>query len=138
MNFIQGRLVEEAGAVHFRGSSLDVKIPEGKAKILRQQEMVGKQVIFGIRPEDIDDEPLFLDSTPDSCFTAKVEVAENMGSEMYLYLSGITDQWVTARVNARTGFTIGNEVKLALDMKKCTFLTRRRKQRYSDFLMFIP
>lgn len=118
MNFIHGRLEEEAGAVHFKGSGLDVKIPEGKGKILREQEKVGQEVIFGIRPEDIHDEPLFLESAPESCFTAHVEVAENMGSEMYLYLSGLTEKWVTARVNARTGFAAGNEVKLALDMNK--------------------
>ncbi|PTX59648.1 TOBE domain-containing protein [Melghirimyces profundicolus] len=118
MNFIHGRLEEEAGKVHFKGSDLDVKIPEGKAKTLREKGYVGKEVIFGIRPEDIHDEPVFLESSPESQVKAKVEVAENMGSEMYLYLSNITDKWVTARVNARNRFEAGNEVTLALDMNK--------------------
>lgn len=117
MNFVEGELVEENGDVIFK-NGLNIKVPEGKAKVLREKGYVGKEVIFGIRPEDIHDEPLFLESSPDSVVKAKVEVAENMGAEMYLYLSGITDNWVTARVNARTQFSAGKEVTLALDMNK--------------------
>ncbi|PTM56650.1 ABC transporter ATP-binding protein [Desmospora activa] len=117
MNFVEGQLVEEGGDLIFK-NGLNIKVPEGKAKMLREKGYVGKEVIFGIRPEDIHDEPLFLESSPDSLVKAKVEVAENMGAEMYLYLSGITDKWVTARVNARTQFAAGNEVTLALDMNK--------------------
>jgi len=118
MNFIRGRLEEEGQGIYFRTAGLDIKLPEGKAKRLRESGYPGKEVIFGIRPEDIHDEPLFLESSPDSRIKAKVEVAENMGSEMYLYLSGITDQWITARVNARTQFVAGVDVELALDMNK--------------------
>ncbi|OYD08127.1 ABC transporter ATP-binding protein [Paludifilum halophilum] len=118
MNIIEGRLSEKGHDVCFKGTGLEVKLPAGRGKILKEKGYVEKEVIFGIRPEDIHDEPLFLESSPDSRFTSKVEVAENMGSEMYLYLSGIADKWVTARVNARTGFTAGSEVELALDMNK--------------------
>lgn len=118
MNFVDGQLVEEAGEVYFKSEGLRVKLPEGRAKVLREKGYVRKEAIFGIRPEDIHDEPIFLESSPDSQVKAKVEVAENMGSEMYLYLSGITDKWVTARVKARTQFAAGNEVTLAFDMNK--------------------
>ncbi|MFC4077480.1 ABC transporter ATP-binding protein [Salinithrix halophila] len=118
MNFVDGRLEEEGGEVHFRGTGFDVRLPEGRAKSLRERGFVGKEAIFGIRPEDIHDEPLFLESSPESQVTAKVEVAENMGSEMYLYLSGVADKWVTARVNARSQLAAGTNVTLALDMNK--------------------
>ncbi|SFG37346.1 multiple sugar transport system ATP-binding protein [Planifilum fulgidum] len=119
MNFIEGSLSEEEGNVYFQTKGLKVKIPDGKAKTLRDKGYVGKEVVFGIRPENIHDEPVFLEASPDSAVEAKVEVAEHMGSEMYLYLSGIGEKWLTARVNTRTQYGPGAQVKLALDMNKC-------------------
>jgi multiple sugar transport system ATP-binding protein len=128
MNFIDGALFEEAGDVYFRSQGLQVKVPQGKAKLLREKGYVGKEVVFGIRPENIHDEPLFVESSPDSTFRAKVEVAENMGAEMYLYLSGIADKWVTARVNPRMNFAPGAEVELAFDMNKMHIFDKDTEQ----------
>ncbi|MFC7439951.1 ABC transporter ATP-binding protein [Laceyella putida] len=118
MNFIDGSLVEEGGEVYFQTQGAKVKIPAGRVHGLREQGYVGKEVIFGIRPEAVHDEPVFIEASPESSFTAKVEVAENMGSEMYLYVSGFGDKWLTARVNARTHYGPGAQVSLALDMNK--------------------
>ncbi|WP_124728383.1 ABC transporter ATP-binding protein [Staphylospora marina] len=119
MNFVEGQLIEEGGDVYFQTQGAKVKIPAGRARTLREKEVVGKEVIFGIRPEAVHDEPAFIEASPDSVFDAKVEVAENMGSEMYLYVHGFGDKWLTARVNARTLYGPGMELKLALDMNKC-------------------
>lgn len=118
MNFVEGVLKEEDGEIYFQTEGAKVKIPTGRAHGLREQGYVGKEVIFGIRPEAVHDEPVFIEASPDSRFTAKVEVAENMGSEMYLYVSGLGDKWLTARVNARTQYVPEVQVTLALDMNK--------------------
>lgn len=118
MNFINGELVEEGGNVMFRASGLNLIIPEGKAKILREKGYPGKEVILGVRPEDIHQEPIFLEASPNSIVNAHIEVAENLGHEMYLYLNGIGDQTTIARVDGRSGLTEGTNVKLALDMNK--------------------
>lgn len=118
MNFVNGQLSEEAGSLFFVTEGAKLEVPAGKASTLREKGYVGKEVIFGIRPEAIHDEPLFIESSPSSAFSAVVEVAENMGSEMYLYLKGIGSNSVTARVNARTQYRPGAELKLAIDMNK--------------------
>ncbi|GBF10604.1 ABC transporter ATP-binding protein [Tepidibacillus infernus] len=118
MNFIPGKLEGKEDMLFFRTEGITLQIPEGKAKILRDKGYAGKEIILGIRPEDIHDEPIFLESSPQSQFTATIDVAENMGSEMYLYLSGIGKDSVTARINARTQLRAGSQVKLALDMNK--------------------
>ncbi|GAB2691238.1 ABC transporter ATP-binding protein [Paenibacillus thermoaerophilus] len=118
MNFMNGRLVEEGGVVRFKTTGVDVVIPEGKAKRLREQGYIGKEVVFGIRPEDIHDEPLFLEGSPDSIVNAHVELSENLGHEMYLYINGLGNQTVIARVDGRSGFKDGVNVKLAFDMNK--------------------
>ena len=38
-------------------------VPEGKMKFLREQGYVGKPIILGVRPEDIHDEPVFIEAS---------------------------------------------------------------------------
>jgi len=118
MNFIKGQLSDEGGEVRFKSTHLNLAIPEGKAKILREGGYAKKEVILGVRPEDIHQEPIFLEASPNSIINAHIEVSENLGHEMYLYLDGIADETVIARVDGRAGLLEGTNVKLALDMNK--------------------
>ncbi|PXW93062.1 carbohydrate ABC transporter ATP-binding protein (CUT1 family) [Streptohalobacillus salinus] len=117
MNFFTGKL-EENG---FRVSPKTlIEVPEGKMKVLRDQNYINKDVILGVRPEDIHDEPVFVDANPGSTLTAEIEVAELMGSESYLY-SKLDEQDFVARVDSRTDINGGESLKLAFDMHKCHF-----------------
>jgi len=118
MNFLSGKLEENGNSIVFNTSKVRFEVPEGKAKTLRENGYAGKKVYLGIRPEDIHDELVFLESSPNSQFTAVIDVAEHMGAEMFLYLSEVGNEAVTARVNARSQLTSGASVKLALDMNK--------------------
>lgn len=118
MNFLTGKIVEEGGEVRFQAANIDVAIPEGKAKTVREKGYIGKEVLFGVRPEEIHHEPVFLEAYPHSIVTATVEVSENLGHEMILYLEGIGSDTVIARVDGRSGIKEGQQVKLALDMNK--------------------
>jgi multiple sugar transport system ATP-binding protein len=93
-------------------------MPDGKAQLLKEKGYVGKEVMFGVRPEDIHDEPIFLDGSPNSIVNGNIEVVENLGHEMQLYLNGIGPNPVVARLNSRTPFKDGMSVKLAFDMNK--------------------
>jgi multiple sugar transport system ATP-binding protein len=118
MNFINGTLTEEGGELRFKANNVDVVFPEGRAKILREKGYSGKEVVFGIRPEDIHQEPIFLEASPNSMVNANVEVAENLGHEMFLYLAGIGKESIIARVDGRAGVKEGQNLKLAFDMNK--------------------
>lgn len=89
-----------------------------KQRDLRARGYIGKEVILGIRPEDLHEEPVFLEASPNTIVNANVEVAENLGHEMYLYLNGIGSDTVIARVDGRSTLRDGSSVKLALDMNK--------------------
>ncbi|MFX3632460.1 MAG: ABC transporter ATP-binding protein [Candidatus Pristimantibacillus sp.] len=120
MNFISGTISEQGGNLKFKAPGVDVVIPEGKAATLRSKGYGagGKEVIMGIRPEDLHEEPVFLEASPNSIVNANIEVAENLGHEMYLYLNGIGTDTVIARVDGRSALRDGSTVKLALDMNK--------------------
>ena len=118
MNFIPGMFVEEGGAMRFKAEGINVVMPEGKAQIIRNKGYVNREIILGVRPEDIHEEPVFLEASPETVIYAGVEVAENLGHEMFLYLAGLGKENVIARVDGRAGIQEGQNVKLAIDMNK--------------------
>ncbi|MDR0268912.1 sn-glycerol-3-phosphate ABC transporter ATP-binding protein UgpC [Paenibacillus sp.] len=118
MNFITGTLSESGGAVRFRTEGLDVEVPGGKAQLLKSKGLIGKEVVMGVRPEDIHEEPVFMEASPNTIFTSHVDVTENLGHEMLLYLSGVGSDTVIARVDGRSNTRDGSSVRLAVDMNK--------------------
>ncbi|HSI08108.1 MAG: ABC transporter ATP-binding protein [Rariglobus sp.] len=74
---------------------------------------VGKEIIFGIRPEDVQD-TLGLE-TPNPFHTAEVtvEVSEPMGSETFLYLTSGATNFI-ARFQPTDRFESGRKVKVTL------------------------
>ncbi|WP_106498116.1 ABC transporter ATP-binding protein [Lentibacillus sp. Marseille-P4043] len=124
MNFLTGKLKNG----QFMLGDLAIKVPEGKMKLLREQGYVDKDVILGVRPEDIHDEPVFIESTPETKITAEIDVAELMGAESYLY-SKVNDQDFIARVDSRSDINGGEKVDLAFDMNKVHFFDPETEQR---------
>lgn len=124
MNFINGTLADEGGAVYFKSNGIRVEVPGGKAKSLREKGYIGKEVVMGIRSEDIHDEPIFLEGSPNTIVNANVEVTENLGHEMFLHLAGLGSETVVARVDGRSAIKDGTSVKLAFDMNKVHFFDK--------------
>ncbi|ATV02521.1 sugar ABC transporter ATP-binding protein [Bacillus velezensis] len=116
MNFFKGKLTD--GAIQIGSAALSV--PDGKMKMLREKGYAGKDVIFGIRPEDIHDELIVVESYKKSSITAKINVAELLGSEIMVY-SRIGDQDFIARIDARHDIRAGEELTVAFDMNKAHF-----------------
>ncbi len=117
MNFINARVERRGDEIHLLFGKHDIKLPEGKAKKLDGTDYIGKEVIMGIRPESVHDEPAFLEQMSDSVVDAKVELVENLGSETYLYLV-IDEVDFTARVNPRTKARAGDSIKVAFDTNR--------------------
>ncbi len=126
MNFIDGVLKEEYGQyiVEFgsedsktqRGVKYEIVVPESKATP-ELGNYVGKEIILGIRPEDIHDEPVHLANATTGKINAYVEITEMMGAETYLYLI-CEGHSMTARVNPRTTARPGDEIEVVLDANK--------------------
>jgi multiple sugar transport system ATP-binding protein len=127
MNFLTGKLTD--GFFELEGTK--IAVPEGKMKTLRDQGYVNKEIVLGIRPEDIHDEPLFIDSSPDTTFTALIDVAELMGAETYLY-SKVHDQDFVARIDSRSDIESGETLELALNMNKSHFFDAGTEERIRE------
>lgn len=117
MNFIDSKLVEEGGKLLVVFGEDTVELPEDKAKVLKEKGYIGKEVIMGIRPENLDDGADFIAAHSKATFNANVEVTELMGAETYIYLSKEKSNLV-ARVNGSSPVKSGETIKIALDESK--------------------
>ncbi|MEK3989093.1 sn-glycerol-3-phosphate ABC transporter ATP-binding protein UgpC [Robertmurraya sp. FSL R5-0851] len=116
MNFLTGKIEEGK----FVAGKTAIAIPEGKMKVLREQGYVGKEIILGIRPEDIHDEPVFIEASQGTKIHVKIDVSELTGAETMLY-SSIEGQDFVARVDSRSDIKPGQSIDLAFDLNKAHF-----------------
>jgi multiple sugar transport system ATP-binding protein len=116
MNFIQGRLLSEGGGVFFDQGQIKVQLDE---KLLDPgaRGYIGKEVIFGIRPEDIHDPLEIRDIRPNTGVRAKVEVIEPVGSESIWYLSSGAATFI-AKVNSHAKAEVNREKELVFAVSK--------------------
>jgi multiple sugar transport system ATP-binding protein len=113
MNFFPAHMRKDGSNLYVDASVFSVKVPEDKSGIY--MSLVDKEVIFGIRPEDIHNPEFAPSSIHGESVEAKVDVTELMGNEIYLYLLSGSNQYV-ARVDPRTRFSIGETVKVLFNM----------------------
>mgnify|MGYP002563434251 CR=1 FL=1 len=116
MNFIDCKLEKRNGSFYLHFAGTEVKLPDGKATP-ELDAYDGKDVIFGIRPENIFDDQAHITAFPEHVCEAKITVTEKMGSETYLYMN-IGETSCVARVDPRTTAKVGDQIQIALDMTK--------------------
>ena len=117
MNFINANLTQRADGLYLEFGEELVKLPEGKASKPELKEYIGKEVVLGIRPEDIHDDEAMLAAQPTSVVNAFVDVTELLGAETYLYLT-VAGLPITARVNQRSTAKINDTIKVVFDANK--------------------
>ena len=127
MNFIDAhlRIIDGKYTVEFgsedtktsRGVKYYVEVPADKVDDQLLSPLVDKEIVMGIRPEDIHDEQMFLSTATTGVVEADVEITEMMGAETYLYLTceGIP---LTARVDPRSTARPQDKISVALDPNK--------------------
>jgi multiple sugar transport system ATP-binding protein len=98
MNFLEGDLVAENGALRFHDKSGTVQLNVHQSQQAVLEPYGGKKIIMGIRPEHFIENPSQQES-PGQSMTANVEVVEPMGHEVYLYLD-VGGQSITARISS--------------------------------------
>ncbi|MDQ3249035.1 MAG: ATP-binding cassette domain-containing protein, partial [Chloroflexota bacterium] len=114
MNFFDATLVENNGKLEVNTGGFRMEVPDAKAKEWRAHK--GREVIFGIRPDDIHAKPFVPPGILESSLSARVDVTELMGNEIFLYLVTKDDKQFVARVDPRVQATMGDQMDLAVDM----------------------
>ncbi len=121
MNFLNGRIEKEDGRLYFNEGLIKTKIVEEmRQKLL---SYVDKEIIFGIRSEDIYDKLFVSEAPPENIVRATCEVIEPMGSEVYLYLKTLRNSFI-AKVGAHDRPPINEDMDLVFDMSKVHFFDK--------------
>ena len=118
MNFLTVKIMEKAGKLVADEGSFEITPTEEQAKSLK--DYIGKEVIFGIRPEDVE-----YAKTPASVnnMQMKVSVIEPLGAETNLFLQSKT-QNVVVRTSPDIKFQLGDTVNFVPLMEKSKFFDK--------------
>ena len=123
MNLIEVMYAD--GFIEGNGLRLPVSVPDRKA--LDEAGYNGKEIIFGIRPEDIKTEQIALDASPETVLEPTITVSELTGAESILYLD-FGGKELTAVVDARDYHNPGTSLKVAFNMTKAHYFDLETEQ----------
>jgi len=125
MNFMTGKIIKKEGRLYFDEGKIVVKLVDDMRQ--KMNSFVDREVIFGIRSEDIYDKLFVSEAPPENIVRVNCEVYEPMGSEVYLYLNTGKHTFI-ARVGAHDRPKINQEMDLVFDMSKVHFFDKNSEE----------
>jgi multiple sugar transport system ATP-binding protein len=131
MNFIPCRLSEQGGRVGAEletgnGKSSFLPLPHSKADL---REWLGRELILGIRPEQIAAGFHEQESNPQiHPLDCQVQVLEPTGPDTLVFVR-INDREVTCRVSPKAARAAGESMRLMVDMSKALLFDPDSEQR---------
>ena len=120
MNFFRGTIRRLGGQHAFvenpsPGSASSIALPLPEPLAARAASYLDQPIIFGLRPENLHDALTVSTPDPARTFTVRVDVAEPMGAETYLYLDSGSTPFV-ARVRPTDRFSAGQKLQIYFDL----------------------
>lgn len=125
MNFFDATLRSEGEAIIVDTSIFHIVIPASKATPYKAH--VGKEVILGVRPEDIHDKRFSPRDIEPAEIEANVEVVEQMGNEMIIYLEEGGKSFI-ARTDPRTDARVGGRMPAVIDIANIHLFDRATEE----------
>ncbi len=129
MNFMPGKVESDGEGLYIADAGFKLRVPrEHESKLASRK---GQQVVFGIRPEDIEVQEFAESEWRNATVQSRVEVLEPLGSEIQLHATtadhasggkiaveegAATDVFV-ARVDPRVRVMAGDVIPLSFNMK---------------------
>ena len=113
MNFFSAKLKKDDGRLLVDAEAFVVEVPADKVDVYMSH--VDKEVIFGIRPEDIHNPEFSPPGITEQPVPAKVDVTELMGNEIFVYLASGEHTYI-ARVDPRTRVHMGDDKQVYFNM----------------------
>ncbi|MFC1804826.1 ABC transporter ATP-binding protein [Candidatus Omnitrophota bacterium] len=121
MNFMNGRVIQQEGRLYFDEGKIKIKIVDDMRAAITAY--IGKDLVLGIRSEDIYDKLFVSEAPPENVVRVNCEVVEPMGPEVYLYLNTGRHNFI-ARVGAHNRPAVNQHLDLVFDMSKVHFFDK--------------
>jgi len=117
MNLLDAKCKISGNTASLQFGQFTIELPPAKSKKLVEGKYDGKTVVLGIRPEEVDDSEIALETHKGGLITTEVTGYELLGSEVLLYYT-VNGTSMTAKVDARTPARLGDKITLAFDVEK--------------------
>lgn len=115
MNFFSAKIEASDGELELDGGTFTLKVPKERAPAL--QPLIGREMMFGIRPENIHDKDYVPTGIHAASIEVDVDVTELMGNEVFLHtMAG--EQKLLARVDPRTDAKAGESIEVVVDLER--------------------
>ncbi|MFN2109539.1 MAG: ABC transporter ATP-binding protein [Anaerolineae bacterium] len=125
MNFFDAVLIEENGVMYADCRDFRVAIPDERRPVYKSS--VGKEVVFGIRPEHVHDPDYSPPGTVPALVEGHIDVTELMGNEVLAYFTLDHAEFI-GRFDPRTKSTIGSTKAAAFDMSRMHLFDKQTEQ----------
>lgn len=116
MNFLEGTVTSREGRLWLLGHGWSLPLRGVAARRLIDRGYPGKNVILGVRPEDLREE--MPEADQDASLEMKVEVREMLGSEVLLHGTIDEKEPVSAKLSPSCRKDTGDKVRLYVDMSR--------------------
>ena len=114
-NFIDSVIIKENDEYFIKAEGMKLRVPKDfHSKIT---DYIGKEIIFGVRPEDIHDKRFVSNAAPSNTIKAKAEIIEPLGAEIFIYLACGKNSLV-GKMDSRTQVEIEQNIEMVIDMEK--------------------
>jgi multiple sugar transport system ATP-binding protein len=113
MNFVRMTVVDDGGQLALATDAF--KLPLQSTATPQLRSYAGRQIVLGIRPEDLHDAAFRPSGIEAGVVEMTVEVSEMLGNEVFLHLRAGSDT-LLARVDPRTSARPGSSVAIAVDL----------------------
>lgn len=123
MNFFSGTITGGGDELYVDSGGVRVRLPQHEVEQV-SDEQVGREIIFGVRPEDIHHPQYKPPGVTEQLIEATVDVTELMGNEIFVYLLTNDEQSFIARVDPRANMRPGDKVQMAFNADKVHIFDR--------------
>jgi multiple sugar transport system ATP-binding protein len=113
MNFFPAKLRKDGDKMVVDSGDFVIPLPVERSK--NYEKVSGREIVFGIRPENIHDVHFTPPNIHGEKVNIKVDVTELMGNEIFLYLLNGKNTFV-ARVDPRSNLRVGEQAQVMFDM----------------------
>src|SRR6056297_277970 len=122
MNFMSVKVTEEGGKMIIDEGNFKLHVDAALADDLKPY--VGKEVVFGVRPEDLQ---YNMDAADDNCIKTNVQVIEPLGAEIHIYVD-TGSHVIIARTPPTIHFAVGDEARFIPAWERVRFFDIESEQ----------
>ena len=121
MNLLPARLFNSNNTYHVKIGSMRIDIPERMGR--KASSYVGKEVVFGLRPEDIYSQTS-SPTEPANSIDCDVLLVENMGNDLYVHVSRDNHSFI-ARLSPDTHVAEDSTHPMSFDTEHCHLFDKK-------------